>query len=107
MQVLQLPCSPVVALVLLFHPRLGVLVMKNLPRWMLLSLGMILPLEAVCGTQDLPWGGWGLGQKGHCSPWLEALHRELDTGWTPHFGCLVLADDGMLGASPLLLAGAM
>lgn len=56
-QVLQLPCPPMTALVLLFHPRLGVFIRKNLPRWMLLSRGPILSLGATSGTQD-PALGW-------------------------------------------------
>lgn len=55
--VLQLPCSSTTALVLLFHPRLGVSIRKSLPRWMLFYLGVILSLGAVSGTQD-PALGW-------------------------------------------------
>lgn len=62
----QLPCSPTTALVLLFHPGLGVLIRKNLPRWMLLSLGMILSLGAISGMQD-PALGW-LGFRAERSP---------------------------------------
>ena len=59
-RVLQLPCSPTTALVLLFHPRLGMLIRKNLPRCMLLSLGVILSLGAVSDMQDpaLEWLGF-------------------------------------------------
>lgn len=48
-----------------------------------------------------------LGWFGFRSPWLKALRREWDAGWAPSTGCLMLADDGMLGAGPLLLARAM
>lgn len=37
MWVLQLPCFPTIALVLLFNPSLGVLIRKNLSGWMLQS----------------------------------------------------------------------
>lgn len=57
--------------------------------------------------RTLPWGGLRLGQKDHCSPWLEAICGEQDAGRAPSAGCLVLADDGMLGAGSLLLAEAM
>lgn len=63
--------------------------------------------ELSLAGRTLPWDGWGLGQKGCRSPWLQALSREWDAGWAPSTGCLVLTDDGMLGAGPLLLAGAM
>lgn len=55
--VLQLPSSPTAALVLLFHPRLGMLLRKILPRWMLLFFGVILSLGAVSSMQD-PALGW-------------------------------------------------
>lgn len=40
-------------------------------------------------------------------PLAAGIVREWDAGEAPSIGCLVLADDGMLGASPLLLAGAV
>jgi len=90
-----------------FTLRLGVLIRKSLPRWMLFFLGVILSSEAVSGTR-VPAPGWlRFRAEGRCSPWLEALRRERDAGWDPSAGCLVLTNDGMLGAGPLLLAGAM
>lgn len=87
------------ALVLLFHPSLGVLIRENLPGWMLLFLGLILFLGAVSSTQDPAVGWFGSRAEGSLLP--------LSGGIAQGAGRLVRADDGMLGAGPWLLAGAM
>lgn len=104
-QLLQLPHSFTTALILLFHCRLCGLVRKDMPRWMFLSLGVILsgsclqhagPYPVVAGVsgREVTTLGWSIAQGPGCR-------------LAPSTGCLVLADDGMLGTSLLLLAVAM
>lgn len=71
---------------------------------MLGLLGVVLSSGAACSTQGDARGWFGQQEGRSLLPRAGGIARG---AVGPQAGCFVLADDGILGASPVLLAGAM